>query len=116
MEEDGDIEPQYTPNDGKAVTLEHILPQKPGIEWSHISPEQAKANYNRLGNQALLAGSVNSKIGNVGFKDKKAALAASPFSLTSSVAQASDWNVREIATRQLQLANLAVKAWSLLVA
>ena len=82
MEADGAIEPQYVPNDGKPVTLEHVLPQKPGSKWAHISQEEAKANYNRLGNQALLAGSVNSQIGNDEFKAKKAALTASPFSLT----------------------------------
>ncbi len=115
MEADNDVEPQYTPNDGKAVTLEHVLPQKPSIEWNHIPVEAAKANYNRLGNQALLAGSVNSKIGNVGFSDKKAALAASPFSLTSSIATHTDWAVQEIADRQAILAQLAVKAWPLIV-
>jgi hypothetical protein len=112
---DGQREPQYTPNDGMAVTLEHILPQKPGPEWAHIPSEIAKANFNRLGNQALLAGSVNSKIGNVGFKDKKAALASSPFSLTSSVAKSSGWDVKDISARQATMANLAVKAWPLLV-
>lgn len=115
IEADGGNEPQYTPNDGKAVTLEHILPQKPGKEWAHIPAEEAKANYNRLGNQALLAGSVNSKIGNVGFQDKKPALAASPFSLTSSVAKMADWNIVEIAKRQSKLADLAIKAWPLAV-
>lgn len=113
IEADGNPEPQYTPNDGKAVTLEHILPQKPGVEWNHIPPDEAKANYNRLGNQALLAGSVNSKIGNVGFKDKRAALAASPFTMTSSVAKASNWDARAIAKRQSEMAELAVKAWPL---
>lgn len=81
IEKDESPEPQYTPSDGTGVTLEHILPQKPGAEWSHIPTEEAKASYNRLGNQALLAGSVNSKIGNVGFSLKKIALAASHLAL-----------------------------------
>lgn len=112
---DGKDEPQYVPNDGKPVTLEHILPQKPGPEWNAISIEDAKANYNRLGNQALLAGSVNSKLGNVGFVTKKPALAQSPFSLTSSTAKSPDWGIKEISERQKQLADLAVKTWPLLV-
>ena len=113
MQADGNVEPQYTPNDGKAVTLEHVLPQRPGSEGSDIPTDAAKANYNRLGNQALLAGSVNSKIGNVGFKEKKAALAASPFSLTASIAKHTQWSLLDIATRQGELADLAVKAWPL---
>ncbi len=111
MEEDSNVEPQYTPNDGKAVTLEHVLPQKPGTDWGHIPVEQAKANYNRLGNQALLAGSVNSRLGNVGFEAKRTALAASPFSLTSSIAKVANWDVQAIAGRQSRLAELALKAW-----
>ena len=113
IEKDKSPEPQYTPSDGTGVTLEHILPQKPGAEWSQIPPEEAKAIYNRLGNQALLAGSVNSKIGNVGFAAKKVALAASPFSLTSSVAESSNWDVKMIAKRQAELAELALQAWPL---
>jgi hypothetical protein len=115
IEADGVAEPQYTPNDGKAVTLEHILPQKPGPEWKHVSPEDVKANFNRLGNQALLAGSVNSKIGNVGFDAKKPALASSPFSLTSSVAKDLKWDLKTIQSRQLDLAKLAAKAWPMIV-
>jgi hypothetical protein len=113
MEADGNPEPQYTPNEGTAVTLEHVLPQRPGADWQHIPIEVARANYNRLGNQALLAGSVNSRLGNVGFDLKKPALAASPFSLTSEIANKSDWNVSEIAERQARLATLAVQAWPL---
>lgn len=54
IQADGKPEPEYVPNDGKPVTLEHVLPQKPGKGWEHVSPEDAKANYNRLGNQAFL--------------------------------------------------------------
>jgi hypothetical protein len=114
IQADGNNEPQYTPNEGTAVTLEHILPQKPGLDWASIPVDLARAIYNRLGNQALLAGSINSSIGNVGFETKKAALAASPFSLTSSVSTEPEWNLTAISHRQTELAKLAVKAWSLL--
>jgi hypothetical protein len=110
---DGVSEPQYTPNDGVAVTLEHILPQRPNADWANIPAELARAHYNRLGNQALLAGSINSSIGNVGFEAKKAALAASPFSLTSSVATSPSWDIDSISARQATLAQLAVGTWPL---
>jgi hypothetical protein len=111
MQADGKIDLQYVPNDGKPVTLEHILPLKPGAEWKHISTEDAKANCNRLGNQALLSGSVNSKLGNVGYDIKKMALASSPFSLTRETARHSEWTLQAISERQKRLAEVAVLAW-----
>jgi hypothetical protein len=107
-------EPQYTPNDGKPVTLEHILPQKPGSEWK-LPQDKVQELYNRLGNQALLAGSVNSRIGNVGFDVKRKALADSPFSLTNTVSKYTAWGEKEIGERQNTLADLALKAWPFLV-
>lgn len=111
---DGKDEPQYTPNDGKPVTLEHILPQRPGSDWK-LPQDKMQELYNRLGNQALLAGSVNSTIGNVGFDAKRKALADSPFSLTSMVAGNKDWGEKEIVDRQDELAKIALKAWPFLV-
>ena len=111
MEKDGDVDQQYVPGDGQGVTLEHVLPVNPGPDWKHIKPDEAKANYNRLGNQALLSGTVNSKLGNVGFGEKKKALKESPFSLTSMIAKKSFWTTKDISDRQKALADLAVQAW-----
>ena len=111
---DGNKEPQYTPSQDKDVTLEHVLPQKPGNDWK-LSQEQMQALYNRLGNQALLAGSVNSKLGNIGFEEKKKALAKSPFSLTNSIAKAADWGEKEISERQIVISGFAKGAWPFLV-
>jgi len=116
MEEDGNVEPQYVPNNGKAVTLEHVLPQRPGKGWKHILPEDAKANYNRLGNQALLGDTANNGLGNEEFSTKRPILALSPFSLTKSIAKVkTDWTIKDISDRQARLAALAVKAWPLTV-
>jgi hypothetical protein len=71
--------------------------------------------YNRLGNQALLDGSVNSKLGNLGFVAKQKYLSDSPFRLTSSVGKAVDWGENEIENRQERLAELAKRAWPYLV-
>lgn len=114
MEADNKLDKQYVPNDGEQVTLEHVLPQRPGKGWSHISAEEAKENYNRLGNQALLSGAANSKLNNAEFKDKKGALAASPFSLTKRIAKVDgDWDVAAINGRQKLLAKYALAAWPL---
>jgi hypothetical protein len=111
--EDREDEPQYIPNPGSEVTLEHILPANPGKGWEHLTPEEQKANVNRLGNLVLLMGTVNSKIGNVKFADKKPALLASQFSLTSEAGAFTKWGTAEIAKRQERLAELAVKTWPL---
>jgi hypothetical protein len=113
MEADNKFEKQYVPNDGEQVTLEHVLPQRPGKGWTHVSAEDAKANYNRLGNQALLSGESNSRLNNAEFKDKRSTLAASPFSLTKGIAKLKDWDIPEITARQKVLAKHAVKAWPL---
>ncbi len=111
---DGDDEPQYTPSQDTNVTLEHILPQKPGNEWK-LPQDVMQRLYNKLGNQALLAGSVNSKLGNIGFAAKKPALAKSSFSLTSTSAENEQWGEKEINDRQKNMADLAVKAWAFLI-
>ena len=111
---DGKSEPEYTPNQDTDITLEHILPQKPGPDWK-LTPELMQALYNRLGNLALLQGSVNSKLGNIGFDAKKAVLKGSAFNLTSMVAGYSKWGEAEIAERQTKLADYAAKAWPMLV-
>jgi hypothetical protein len=111
MQADSAMNNQYVPNDGKQVTLEHILPVNPGPAWINISTEDARVNYNRLGNQALLDGNVNSKLGNVGYDIKKPALAASPFTLTQEAAVHMQWGISEIADRQKRLADLAALAW-----
>lgn len=113
MQDDGEAEPQYVPSDGREITLEHILPEKPNSDWSHIPPDEAKALLNRLGNQALLTGTVNSGLGNVGYDVKKPALDGSDFSLTKAAAGYASWGVDEITERQKRLAELAVKAWPL---
>lgn len=110
---DGQREPQYIPNPGAEVTLEHILPAKPGEDWKHMTPEEQKANLNRLGNQVLLSATVNSKLGNASFKIKKPALCAAEYSLTREAATFDSWGVAEIAKRQDRLAELAVKTWPL---
>ena len=111
---DGEAEPQYIPNPGGEVTLEHILPAKPGTGWEHLTPEEQKANLNRLGNQVLLPATVNSKLGNVSYDVKKPALSAKGnFSLTKDAAEFNSWGIAEIATRQKRLAELAVKTWPL---
>lgn len=108
----GEKAPEFVPNvSNDVVTLEHILPQKPSIAWVHINGEDAKANYKRIGNMALLKKSINSDIGNRGFSAKKHYYKKSDYLLTSSVANYDDWNIDHINDRQQELSDLAIKAW-----
>jgi uncharacterized protein with ParB-like and HNH nuclease domain len=113
MIEQGKDEPEFVPNSSNdVVTLEHILPQNPSKAWSHIDKDDAKTNYKRLGNLALLKKTLNSVIGNDGFEAKKPSYKSSDFALTSSISNFDVWGVNEIAKRQDHLSDLAVKAWS----
>jgi hypothetical protein len=47
-------EPEWIPNEEPDINLEHVLPQNPDNNWPGVDPEDAKANYKRLGNLALL--------------------------------------------------------------
>lgn len=109
---DGESEPQYTPNDGGEINLEHILPQSPSDEWK-IDPDTLRANYKRLGNMVLLQATENDLIGNSGYVKKKVSLEKSAFSLTKEAAKGSEWGIEEINDRQGRLANLAVATWPL---
>jgi hypothetical protein len=110
---DGEKEPQYIPNPGREVTLEHILPKNPGKDWNNFTAEEQKTFLNRLGNQVLLPATVNSKIGNESYAVKKSALAASQFTLTNETAAHVQWGTAEIIARQQRLAALAIRTWPL---
>lgn len=68
-------------------------------------------HYERLGSMVLLPAKKNSDLGNKPFSDKKAALSASGYALTSEVAKETDWGVQQITARQKRLAKLAVQTW-----
>ena len=105
--------PQFsTPSED--ITLEHILPEKPqGDDWDHFNAIEKKSYLNRLGNEALLLGTVNNPLGNVTYKKKEKALKESDYSLTSMAAGFTHWGKNEIDDRQDALAELAVKTWPL---
>jgi hypothetical protein len=110
---DGEKEPQYIPNDGAEVTLEHIMPQNLGPEWKTIKPEDHGTFVNRLGNLALLQATQNSDLGDIGYSSKKKTLEASAFSLSKEAGTSTKWGPDQIAERQNRLAELAVKTWPL---
>lgn len=102
---DGEKEPQYVPNDGGEITLEHVMPEHLTTEWK-IKPDEHKAFTNRLGNLALLQATPNSDLGHMSYVAKKKILAKSAFSLTKLAAKCRSWGPNEVAERQRKLADL----------
>jgi hypothetical protein len=112
MVKKGDLEPEFIPNTSNdIVTLEHILPENPSQDWGNITIDDAKSNYKRLGNMALLKKSLNSNIGNEGFIVKKSSYQDSEYLLTSALSELDSWGLETISQRQKELADLALIAW-----
>jgi hypothetical protein len=112
MQAEGEREPWFVPQDDHVViTLEHVLPRKPGGNWPDFKAEQATAYVSRLGNLVLLQASTNRNLGNFSFSRKKPTYSASPYILTNMVGQVADWTPAAIDKRQERLAELAVETW-----
>lgn len=108
----GEAEPEFVPNTSRdVVTLEHVLPQNPSEAWSYIDDDDAKANYKRIGNMALLKRTPNSDAGNDSFAEKKAVYSGSNYKLTSGLADYESWTLETINSRQEFLADLALRTW-----
>lgn len=110
----GEPDPAFIPNnDRETINLEHVLPQKPMGNWPSFSDEEAKADFKRIGNMALLQAKKNSDLKSAGFAAKKPVYAGSTYVLTSQLSPISEWTHRTVVERQQGLAKLALKAWPL---
>ena len=97
---------------GDRVSIEHILPENPGQNWSSFSDSEAAAVTFRIGNLTLLERSINKGLGNKGFRDKQSDYRSSGFSQTRNIGdQAADWTADEIQKRQKKLARVAKTVW-----
>jgi hypothetical protein len=96
-----------------SLTVEHILPKKPGKEWAGVlqaDPGMSDDCTYRLGNLCLLT-AVNRDLGNKPFLKKKEVFARSDLVLTRGIAAWDEWNRQAIEDRQRAMAKLAVAAW-----
>ncbi|MBT3047252.1 MAG: DUF262 domain-containing HNH endonuclease family protein [Candidatus Thiodiazotropha sp. (ex Clathrolucina costata)] len=110
----GETDPELIPNDNQEiVNLEHILPQSPSSTWNHISDEDQATHMKRLGNLALMQIKINTEAGNDSFSFKKPFFSKSHYVLTSMVNKNDSWDTDAINSRQVYLADLAIKAWPL---
>lgn len=96
-----------------ALTLEHVLPEKPGDNYPQFTAEAKKLYAKRLGNLTLLTHKINSDLKSSAFDVKKGEYAKSELSITTSIAAFDSWTTERIDERQNNMADLAVKAWPL---
>jgi len=107
-----EAEPWHIPNDDRsAINLEHVLPEKTEGNWPTFSDDQVKLYYKRIGNLCLMRASDNSAAKSAPFDQKKPVFASSPYELTRQIAEADEWTVEKIMTRQKTLAPIAVETW-----
>ena len=99
-------------DDETSITLEHIFPKnKKSGTWPTFSEEDGLRFGRRLGNLCLLQRDTNSNLDNDSFAGKVEVLAKSPIHFTNHISTYTQWGPDEIESRQLYMAELAVKAW-----
>ena len=104
--------PTYFPT---KVTLEHVLPQKPGPRslWRQKFPDQKRRVElsQMLGNFAILSNKVNPKASNFDFHKKREKIFSSNdsnvFPLTAQLVNYDDWTADDILRRQEELTDIA---------
>jgi hypothetical protein len=95
-------------------TIEHILPENPGVEWdAYFDPQRQAEQVYRLGNLTLLEASLNRQVGNQLLAAKRALYAQSGYTLTRAVAGEADdaWSPAALARRQAHMARRAAHVW-----
>ncbi len=107
--------------DHRIITVEHVLPQRPGAEsqWLEWFPdeEERAAWVHRLGNLVLLSRAKNSQASNFKFDKKKSEYFArkgtSTFALTSQVLAEGQWTPDVLERRQDELIKRLCNVWRL---
>jgi len=93
-------------------SIEHILPEHPGDDWTEFTDEQIDRCVFRIGNMTPLDASVNRNLGNVPYSGKRTVYEACEFAITRRIASENhDWSPERIATRQRWLATQATAIW-----
>jgi hypothetical protein len=99
------------------VNIEHVFPKKysSNASWAAIAKANPglEAMVHRLGNQCLLAKGPNAKVGNKDLAMKKGVYDGSELPDTQSLARTPGWTPSDIANRQKELADLAVRIWKI---
>ncbi len=111
-----EIERQRTGQDhdfeSATYDLEHILPEHPSEEWSHIEESKQERLIYRIGNMTPLERNRNRDVGNSDYATKRVVYANSRFQITQAIAEHYEfWDEEKIEARQKQLAKIATALW-----
>jgi len=98
--------------DSTAATVEHILPENPGVGWEHWDEEARERCTYRLGNLTLLERTKNKNAGNAAFTVKRGIYATSQYRLTQRI-QTDEWTPDSVQARQREMAKWATSVWRL---
>lgn len=95
------------------LTVEHILPKKPGIDWHSRmrTSEFINSQVSKIGNMTILTAPMNRECESRGFLFKKVIYQESTYQITKDLCLATDWTETEIAKRQEELADIAATVW-----
>ena len=106
---EGEVEKIPSPS----LTLEHVLPEKPGDNYPAFGDEEKRLYTRRLGNLALLTHKTNSDAKSAPFTEKSVIYKSSMLALTKQLASFAEWTPKSVEDRQQSLADLAIKGWRL---
>ena len=98
------------------LTLEHILPKNPNLEWKKYAQNEGfdiDSLVHRIGNMTLLVGKYNKKIENGFYTIKRDEYYShmTKLQINKELANISSWNATNIEHRQSWLAKKACHAW-----
>lgn len=106
----------YTVEDGApGIHVEHVMPKSISDRWQRDLGDDWEMLHKQWvdtpGNLALLAGKVNSSIGNLPYEQKKELLTKAKICLNDDFKRYSSWGPAEIEDRAKQLATEALDVW-----
>jgi hypothetical protein len=94
------------------ISLEHILPEHPEMEWLDFNESDHDKFVYRLGNMTLLHSGQNRDVGNKRYDEKRAVYQDSDFEVTRKLAQEyEEWTPQKIESRQQWMARQATSIW-----
>lgn len=99
--------------DADSLTIEHIMPQRLGVEWRHISAEDHEKYLHVLGNLSVTG--YNSELSNKSFAEKRAIIKenSKAIILNSDVWDQEQWNISNIVSRGKRLTEILMQRFSI---